>query len=375
MEADKCAIVIAAGGTGGHIMPAISVGHALAALAPQCAPLFVCGRREQEREWFNAAGIEPFALPARPMGQGIAGRIAGLGVLAFNTINAMRYLLRVRARAVLGMGGYVSAPTCLAALILQRPILIHEQNAVLGWVNWWLSGRAKIVAGAYREIESAAPKGRFRLTGNPVREGIGAMDRAEGRRAFGLDPERPVLVITGGSQGAQSLNRFVGEMLWRLDAQEQAAGLQVIWAAGKNRHEECMQQFAPESFQRLTLQIHPFIEKMEAFWAAATLAVARAGASTIAEVTLCGVPAVFFPLRTAAQDHQSRNAEALVHAGAAIRMSEYEHLPQELADALLLLLGNSKRCALMSRAAHKLARPHAARDLARLALEAAKCLP
>jgi len=357
-------------------MPAISVGNAIKKLAPDAVVFFVCGQREQELGWYRSAGIEPFCFPAQPIQRGIMANVRSAAALAANTVRARGLLKRLGAGAVLGMGGYVAAPACLAAMSSGIPVLIHEQNAIAGRANRWLAKGARIVAGGYREIEKSAPRGRFHWTGNPVRETIGTATRRDACARLGLNEERPVLAITGGSQGARDLNRFVGEALRLLDARtagcdsrEKRASLQTIWACGREKIEECRSEYSPDSFHRIDARLFPFVEDMAPFLGAAWLIVSRAGASTLAEIALCGLPAILFPLRTAIVDHQARNADALVSAGAAIRMSEFDDSPKSLADAIDALVGDPRRLQNMGDAARRLAKPDAATDLARLALD------
>ncbi len=364
-------IVIAAGGTGGHIMPALSVGRAIESLAPGTRVSYVCGAREQELDWYHAAGIEPYSFRSLPLGRGvIANTLAGLA-LATNTARAIWLLRSLRVDVVMGMGGYVAAPACFAAKLVGAPVVIHEQNAVLGRTNRRLAASAKIVAGGYREIERDVPEGRFHWTGNPVRESIGELDPTTSRELMGFDPTRPVLAITGGSQGARDVNRLVAKALPLLDQRSEASDWQVAWACGRLRYDECLEAAPPDSFERLHVWMVPFVDEMDAFLGSASLVLARAGASTLAEVAHCGLPSILFPLPSAIGDHQARNADALVNAGAAIRMSEVTDSPEQLADAIADLLQDTARLKSMSEAARSLARLDAAQDLAQLALDVA----
>lgn len=364
-------IVIAAGGTGGHIMPALSVGRAIESLAPGARVSYVCGAREQELDWYRAAGVEPHSFPSLPLGRGMRANVRAALALVTNTARVIRLLRRLQTDVVMGMGGYVAAPACFAAKLVGASIVIHEQNAVLGRTNRRLAARAKIVAGGYREIEVNVPQGRFHWTGNPVRESIGGLDATTARELMRFDPTRPVLAITGGSQGARDVNRLVARTLPLLDERPESAEWQVAWACGRLRYDECLAAAPPGSFKRLRVWMTPFVDEMDAFLGAASLVLARAGASTLAEISLCGLPSVLFPLPSAIGDHQARNADALVDAGAALRMSEETDSPEQLADAIVGLLQDTMRLQSMSEAARSLARPDAAQDLARLALDAA----
>jgi UDP-N-acetylglucosamine--N-acetylmuramyl-(pentapeptide) pyrophosphoryl-undecaprenol N-acetylglucosamine transferase len=363
-------------------MPAMAAGRALVKAEPGSRVYFVCGRREQELRCYHTAGVEPFTLPVRPMGRGKRENLRGAAGLAWSVLRSILWLRQWRAEVVVGMGGYVAAPMCLAALAMRKPLILHEQNAVMGRTNRRLARWAAAVAGAYPQIDAQTPAGRFHWTGVPVREGIGSADRYEARARLNLEAGRPVVVVTGGSQGARDLNRMVGEALRELD-REEGAGLlngagvslrppQVIWACGQTRFEECQRQFTPESFHEISVRLIPFVENMADFWAAADLAVARAGASTLAEIALCGLPSILFPLPSAVGGHQARNADALVFQGAARRMSEVEDEPKDLAYAIRALLGDHGRLEAMGRAARAMAKPEAARELAELVVKIAR---
>ncbi len=370
--ASRACVLIAAGGTGGHIMPALSVGAALQRLAPGWRVIYACGRRPQEREWYEQAGVTPFDFPVSPIQGGVFSKVASVWTLGECVWRSRALVTREKVDAVLGMGGYVSAPACVAAALMRRPVLIHEQNAVLGRANRRIAPWACLVAGAYPSVGESLPAGRFRWTGNPVRPGFGQVRRDEGRRRLGLDLNRPALAITGGSQGALSLNAFVGRALRSLDASGAGRGWQVVWACGHRGHEACLKDFAPESFKEMDVRVTPFVQEMDCLLAAVDCVVARAGASTLAEVALCATPSILFPLRSAINDHQRLNAQAMVEAGAARALSEHEADPEELVNELTALMGDESRRSRMSRSARTLARPKAAEALARLVMDAVK---
>ena len=352
-------------------MPALAVGQALVDLDPTVNLRYVCGQREEELALYAAAGVTPQAFPVRPIRPGLSGHwTAGLALVAA-VWRARRLIQTLRPRVILGMGGYVAAPACLAGLAARVPVVIHEQNAILGRANRWLARWVWRVAGAFDELAGATPPGRFVRTGIPVRPTIGTVDRDAGARRFQLDPGRPIIAVTGGSQGAQSLNRFIARALPALaEAADRCGRPQLLWACGRNRYEECLREAPEAARERLSARLTPYVEDMDCFLAAADIIIARAGASTLAETMLCGKPTIVFPLRSAIYDHQRLNAQALVRAGAALMLSEYEDAPATLADTVAGLLQDPDRLTAMGQAARALAAPHAARDLATLLMEA-----
>ena len=357
-------ILIMAGGTGGHVYPALAVAQALQL-------------ESREIVWLGTrAGLESRVVPAA----GIAMEwvsVKGLrrkGVIAlilapFRLLRALMQSLRVirkhRPAAVLGMGGFASGPGGVAAWLLRRPLVIHEQNAVAGLTNRLLARLARVVLQAFPG--SFSPGIKAETVGNPVRAEIAALDEPQSRYAGREGPLR--LLILGGSQGAFALNKVVPAALALLPDELQPvvrhqAGARTLAAA----------QAAYEA-HGIEVDLRPFIDDMAEAYAWADLVVCRAGALTVAELSAAGVPAIFVPYPSAVDDHQTSNARPMTEAGAAVLMPETDLSDKSLADLLRHWLAS--RDALLQRAlkSRALAHPDALRRITNYCLEAAGATP
>jgi len=354
-------VLIAAGGTGGHVFPALAVAEALNATA---VPVVWLGTRAGlEARAVPAAGIEIEWLSVGGLrGKGWRTRLAAPLVLARACWQALRVLRRRRPRALLGMGGFVSGPGGLMARLAGCPLVVHEQNAVAGLTNRVL---ARFAARVLEAVPGTFPTALgARHTGNPVRAAIAAIAPPEER--FAGRTGAPRLLVLGGSQGARALNERLPRALARLPAGTRP---EVRHQCGPRHLETARAAYAQAG---VAAEVEPFIDDMAAAYAWADLVVGRAGAMSVAELAAAGVGALLVPFPHAVDDHQTRNARWLVEAGAAVVVQEHEldevRLARELADVL------GDRAALVERArrARALARPDAARAVAQAVLEVAR---
>jgi UDP-N-acetylglucosamine--N-acetylmuramyl-(pentapeptide) pyrophosphoryl-undecaprenol N-acetylglucosamine transferase len=343
-------ILLAAGGTGGHVFPALAVADALTSLATVDI-VFVGSSRGLERRIVPSHGYRLELIEAAPMkGGGPARAVRGATVAAFATMRAVRLVKRLAPRVVLSVGGYSAGPVALAATLLRIPVAVLEPNATLGLANRLLAPLCKRGYVAWQEVASRFPEGRARLFGVPLRSGFVARPYA--------DKGTACVLVLGGSQGADALNRRVPEAMARVA--ERVPALEVVHQAGRDREEAVRAAYAREGVPRAT--VLPFIEDVAKEIAAADLVVARAGATTIAEILAIGRPAILIPFPHAADDHQAKNA--LAAAGAAVTIR------QEAADAVRIamevtsLFEDPTRRAQMAEAARALGRPSAAVDVA-----------
>lgn len=353
-------VLIMAGGTGGHVFPALAVARAL---------------REGRREvvWLGTRrGIEARLVPAAGIPvewidiEGLRGRGAGRWLsapvrLARAVLQALAVVRRLRPGVVLGCGGFVSGPGGLAAWLTRTPLVIHEQNAVAGMTNRWLARLADAVAEAFEG--SFGPGRRAVVTGNPVRREIEALPPPAERFAGRSGPMR--LFVFGGSQGAAALNRLVPAALALLPA-----GLRpgVLHQAGGHGAEE-----TAALYRRLGVEadVRAFVDDMAGAYAAADLAISRSGALTVSELAAAGLGALLVPFPAAVDDHQTKNAQWLVRAGAAVACPEAELTAQSLAARLdTLLAGGRGPLLAMADAARSLAVPDVGARLAALCLAA-----
>jgi UDP-N-acetylglucosamine--N-acetylmuramyl-(pentapeptide) pyrophosphoryl-undecaprenol N-acetylglucosamine transferase len=352
-------VLIMAGGTGGHVFPALAVAKVLRARGVAVVWLGVPGSMESRLvpaqgfpiEWVRVAGIR---------GKGaLTWALAPLRIAAAVT-QAIGVLRRVRPRSVLGAGGYVSGPGGIAAWLMRIPLLIHEQNAIAGMTNRWLARLATEVLEAFPG--SFGPHVHANTIGNPVRDDIAALPSPEQRFA-GRDA-RARLLVFGGSQGAQRLNAVLPLALARLSAESRP---QVIHQTGERGLSSTRAAYVQE---KVEAEVLPFIEDMAKTYAWADLAVCRAGAMTVAELQAAGLGAIFVPLPIATDDHQTKNAAVMVGAGAARIIQERDLTPESLSGIIGELVGDRTQLLKMAEAARTTRTPHAAARLADLCIAA-----
>jgi UDP-N-acetylglucosamine--N-acetylmuramyl-(pentapeptide) pyrophosphoryl-undecaprenol N-acetylglucosamine transferase len=355
-------VVLAAGGTGGHMFPAEALASAL--LDRGCRVALITDRRGQaftER----LPGVALHRIPAGRLGQGLVQKALGLAEMLLGTIAAGTLLRKLRPAVAVGFGGYPSVPTMLGATRQHIATLLHEQNALLGRANRLLAPRVSRIATSFPNTQglSATDAARAVVVGNPVRPDI-ARQRMSVYRA---PTETIHLLVTGGSQGARILSTVI------------PSGLALLPTTIKSRI-RLMQQARPEDVEQvrashrangIDAEVAPFFHDLPERLARAHLVIARAGASTVAELCAVGRPAILVPFAAAADDHQSINAKALGDAGAAWVMSETEFTPEALGIRLATLLASPESLKAAAAAAHVLGRPDAAERLADLVMACA----
>lgn len=278
--------------------------------------------------------------------------------------DATRHLRSRRVSTIVGTGGYASASVVLAGVLLRIPVILHEPNVVAGQANVWLSRFARRVAVGFDATMERLPRSKCVVTGVAVRVPAAIPSREEARRTLGLDPERPVLLVVGGSQGAVALNETTAAALDRFGAM----GLQVVHQTGPKHYEDVARI---SSVTRPWYRAFPYIEDMTSAYAAADVGVTRSGASTVAEVALYGLPTVFIPFPFAADDHQRANAALYENAGAGRLLPQAELTAETLLQNVSEVLEPSRHAAMRASLAG-LARPGAADDIARLTIELAR---
>lgn len=323
--------------------------------------LFIGNEKGLEATLVPEHGVHFAGITTKGFGpHGLKEFVAGTYAVVRGMRQANRYLAREHVEAIVGTGGYASASVVLAGALRGIPIVLHEPNAVAGKANRWLSIFAARVALGFTASGQRLPPRKCVVTGVAVRTPPAPADVTEARARFGLAPDRPTLLAVGGSQGAVALNENLVKSLDYLGAM----GFQVLHQTGPQHFEETTQaEWARRPYYRAV----PYIEDMPAAYAAADVAICRAGASTVAELALHGVPAVLVPFPHAADDHQRENARIFEEAGAAFAVDQKDLNPGSLCALLERLRGPGKLAA-MSEAMRAIARPRAADDIARLAL-------
>lgn len=354
-------ILITGGGTGGHVFPAIAIADAIKKLRPNAEFLFVGANGKMEMERVPQAG---YAIE----GLNIAGFQRNLSVrnLAFpfklltSLWKARKIVRHFQPDVVIGTGGYASGPVMRAAQRAGTPTLIQEQNSYAGITNKILGKRASAICVAYDKMEQFFPAEKIVFTGNPVRSDILNLNgkREEGLKHYGLDATKKTLAVIGGSLGARTLNEAMRDNTKFLEKYD---GIQVLWQCGKFYEYE----FGESDTAKLpNVQLRTFIDRMDLLYAAADVIVSRAGALTISELCLVGKPAVLVPSPNVAEDHQTKNALALVEKGAARLVRDAEANEKMLQEALLIL-ENEALAFSLSEGIQQLGRPNAAEAIAR----------
>jgi UDP-N-acetylglucosamine--N-acetylmuramyl-(pentapeptide) pyrophosphoryl-undecaprenol N-acetylglucosamine transferase len=349
-------VVISGGGTGGHLFPALAVRAALQIRRPTAEVLFVGAATGVEATILPRLGHAFHGLSVRQVkGAGWRQKSAAILILPRAVGEAARLLKGFDAGVVLGVGGYASFPTVLAARLTGIPAVLHEQNAYPGLANRWLGRLATSVAVSFEASAKFFPARKVAVTGNPVRPEIRPGDAGEARRRLGLVPEPFTVLTFGGSQGAHRLNLALREGLPLLVAMRDK--LQFLHATGGPDLEEVRAAYAADGF---AARVEPFFDGMATAYQAADFVICRAGASTLFELAALGKPALLVPYPYAANDHQRRNAEHLVTAGAAWLLLDQYCDGRRLAAAVQAALEKPALLAQMGGAARKLARPDAA---------------
>jgi UDP-N-acetylglucosamine--N-acetylmuramyl-(pentapeptide) pyrophosphoryl-undecaprenol N-acetylglucosamine transferase len=345
-------LLLAGGGTGGHLFPAIAIAEQLKREEPHSEVLFVGTRRGLE-----ARMLPPLGWPLETVemsgwaGRGVLAKLAVAGKLVKSFLQSRTILKRFAPDVVVGVGGYASVPVLLAAKVSGRPYLVHEQNAWPGQANRLLGRWAQRVCLSFEGAAKAFTGADTVVTGNPVR------DAMESCPAIVAEP--PCLLIFGGSQGARAINRAVVAALPQLDGWRDV--LTIVHQTGEADYDETRAGYRAAGWEGV--EVTPFITDMAAAYAAATLVICRAGATTLAELTACGRPAVLVPYPYAAGDHQAANARAMAERGAALMMEERELTPERLGTLVDGLLRDRSSLQTMAAAARAMARPGAAARL------------
>jgi len=352
MAAQQSLVLMMAGGTGGHVYPALAVATELMGRGYRVE--WVGTERGLEHRVVPAAGITLHCLPVRGVrGKSVLHKLLGLLLLVLASLQALWLVFRLAPSCVVGMGGYVAGPAGVAAWLLRKPLLIHEQNAVAGTTNRMLAPLAtRVVAGFPGAFATDID---YTVLGNPLRRELVAAGAANHYDYTGQRPLR--LLVLGGSLGARPINTVLPGAV-RLLAQDRATQMEV-WHQAGDAHADVVR----DSYAELLghgVKVSPFIEDMAEAYAWADLVLCRAGALTVAELAIMGRPAVLVPLPQAIDDHQSANARSLAERGAAVLLRQDAMTEQSLAGALGSYMAEPQRLVTMAAAALAAATPDAA---------------
>ncbi|MBI1317772.1 MAG: undecaprenyldiphospho-muramoylpentapeptide beta-N-acetylglucosaminyltransferase [Candidatus Hydrogenedens sp.] len=348
-------ILITGGGTGGHTSPASAVIEELRRRDPQLLLQWAGKRGAIEERVAKSLGVPFRAVPSAGWPRKRGPRQAWVALkMAVGTLVALRSIRSFQPQIVFGVGGYVSLPAMLAAQELGVPVMLHEQNKRLGKANGLMAPKAARVFLSFPDSIGSYPAERAMVVGNPVRAAfLTPPSPAEARKRFELAEGVPVVLVVGGSQGAKSINQAVAEVVQGFGERD----AQFIWMTGRGNVEAA---YAAASKSQATVRVYEFIDDMAVAASAADVILSRAGASSTAEIAALGKPSVLVPFPFATDDHQTRNAEAFVEAGAAVLLPDAECTGARLAEELRGLLRDPERRARMGDAARTLSYPNAA---------------
>jgi len=354
-------VMIAGGGTGGHVFPGIAVAEEIKRRTPENEVVFVGGRRGLEAVAVPEAGFRIRYIVTRGLPRRAWWRwpsAIALNVIGF--LQALWVVLTERPHVVLGTGGYVSGPVSFAAWVLRRPLLLQEQNSIPGLANRWLARIADEVHLSFVEARSYfARKDNLKVSGNPVRAHILSGDKQQARQEFGLATGKPTVFIFGGSRGAHRINEAALDAMRRL---KDRVDVQFILQTGR---EDLEWAKGIVDAEKLPARVLPFLKRIHMAYAAADLVVCRSGAMTLAEIAVCGTPAILVPYPHAAHDHQVVNASNLVDRGAAAMILDRELSGERLAKEIAHWLSDRPGLSRLSANARLFARPDAAERIAK----------
>ena len=335
MEKEKknIKVIITGGGTGGHVFPSISIADTLKKENQDVEILFVGADNRLETTAVPKAGYDFVGLPIR----GLQRKLSfGVFDTLFRLIKSIRIAKKVikeyKPDIVVGVGGYASAAVMYAANKKNIPTLIQEQNSFPGITNKRLAQKASAICVAYEGMEKFFPKDKIHITGNPVRTLEIETTKNEAIKFFGLEPDKKTIFVTGGSLGAKTINKSIIKYIDKIAKTD----IQLIWQTGKRNFEE-VEKIYREKGEPKNIHITKFVDRMDLAYKAADLVIARAGAITISELAILGKPAIFVPSPNVAEDHQTKNAEALVKIKAAEMIKDSEAEEKLMTFAMILI--------------------------------------
>lgn len=373
-------IIISGGGTGGHIFPAVSIANAIRELCPEAEILFVGAEGRMEMQRVPDAGYRIIGLPVAGFDrQHLWKNFAVIIKLLRSQWKARKIIKEFRPQVAVGVGGYASGPTLKTAGMMGIPTLIQEQNSYAGVTNKLLAQKADRICVAYEGMEKFFPAEKILLTGNPVRQTLlnDPITREEAAHLFSLDPNRKTILILGGSLGARTINQTLTAGLAQIKAHSE---VQFIWQTGKIYIEQvkaAITAFTGEAVRNTrvsslpNLYVTDFIKNMNSAYTLADLVISRAGAGSISEFCLLGKPVILVPSPNVAEDHQTKNALALINKDAALYIKDAE-AQEKLLDTALATVTDDEQLKQLSQNISKLALPDSARIIAQEVLKLIK---
>ena len=347
--------ILSGGGTGGHIYPAIAIADELKKRYPDAEFLFVGANDRMEMQRVPQAGYSIKGLQIAGIQRKLSLKNLLLPFKLLKSLYQARQIIqKFQPDAVIGTGGYASAPTLKAAQWLKVPYFIQEQNSFAGITNKWVSKKANKIFVAYQNMEKFFPKAKIQITGNPIREGLTTIQdkNKNAFENFSLDENKFTLLVLGGSLGAKSINQLISSNLSFFQENE----VQILWQCGKFYYDKYKEK------QTEMVQVRPFIENMNDAYAVADVIISRAGASSVSELCVVGKPVIFVPSPNVAEDHQTKNAQAIADEKAAILIKETE-LKDNFQKIFLEIFNDKQKRKILSENIKALAKPNATKQI------------
>jgi len=351
-------VILSGGGTGGHIFPALAIANEIKKRNPDADILFVGALGRMEMERVPAAGYEIIGLPVMGFPRKPSLKIFTFFKMLMQSASMAKNIVKdFNPDVAIGVGGYASGPLLRAAAKNKVPTLIQEQNSYAGITNKLLSKKVNKICVAYEKMERFFPADKIILTGNPVRENlIQQKDKEEALEYFGIQKDDKVILIVGGSLGARSINQSVLKNIQAIAD----SGVKVIWQTGAIYYDRIMEELKDSKPENL--QIHKFISRMDLAYSAANLVISRAGAGTISELCLVGKASVLIPSPNVSEDHQTKNAMALVEKEAALMVRDNE-INEKLFPLALEVVNDKTGCNNLEEKIKQLAKPEATKTI------------
>ena len=352
----KLKFILSGGGTGGHIYPAIAIANELKMRFPDCEILFVGANNKMEMQKVPQAGYKIIGLWIAGIQRRLTLDNSLFPVKLITSLLKSRTIIRnFKPDVVIGTGGFASGPLLRVAAIAGIPTLIQEQNSYPGITNKWLSRKANKICVAYENLEQFFPKNKIIMTGNPIRQDLIDIKgkRKEAREYFNLSEDKKTLLVLGGSLGSRRINQLISKELVNFSSQN----VQIIWQCGKLYFEEYKHYSDNKN-----VQVLGFIDRMDLVYAAADIVISRSGASSVSELCLVGKPVIFIPSPNVAEDHQTKNAMAVVDKNGALLIKENE-LDTRFLIVFNNLLSNQNLQNELSENILKLAKTNATQDI------------
>ena len=364
-------IIMVGGGTGGHIYPAITIARALQSEVKNCEVLFVGTKHGLEADIIPKEGFDFATIDICGFERKLSwNNVKTLGKIVGSLWQSWKIIRSFKPDLLIGTGGYTCGPVLLAGALMGIPALIQEQNVIPGITNKILAKFVNRVAVGYPEAASAFDdEKKVVVTGNPIRDNVVSITKNEGLEAFGLDPAKLTVLVSGGSRGARSINRAM-EFVCRQIVERN--DVQILHVTGQSEYNDVVGKYKQSNIcgdSAGNIIVKPYLYNMPLALAAADIVVFRAGAVGLAEITARGIPSILIPYPYAAENHQEYNARVLEKAGAAVTIRDFELTGPVLYAAIVDLLDNRERLARMAAASKRLGRPQAARDIVRAALQ------